>query len=90
MTSSTILVAVIDPQLRRVILNAPVAEGHCVLETAHYNDAPKILRKTRPDLALVDFDTQRRTPDWICGARCGVRVTHRSLCSRHNFAKEIK
>src|SRR6202453_3812697 len=35
MTSSTILVVVIDPQLRRVIPNALIAEGHCVVETAN-------------------------------------------------------
>jgi two-component system KDP operon response regulator KdpE len=66
MTSSTILVVVIDPQLRRVILNALVAEGHCVVETAHYNDALQILRKTRPDLVLVDFDTTENTCLDLC------------------------
>ena len=66
MTSSTILVVVIDSQLRRVILNALVAEGHCVVETAHYNDALQILRKTRPDLVLVDFDTTQNTCLDLC------------------------
>ena len=62
MMSSTILVVVIDPQLRRVILNALVAEGHCVVETAHYNDALQILRKTRPDLVLVDLYSAEQLP----------------------------
>ena len=66
MTSSTILVVVIDPQLRRVILNALVAEGQCVVETAHYNDALQILRKTRPDLVLVEFDTTENTCLDLC------------------------
>ena len=66
MTASTIFVVVIDPQLRRVILNALVAEGHSVVETAHYNDALQILRKTRPDLVLVDFDTTENTCLDLC------------------------
>ena len=53
-------------RLRRVILNALVAEGHCVVETAHYNHALQILRKTHPDLALVDFDTKQNTCLDLC------------------------
>jgi two-component system KDP operon response regulator KdpE len=57
---------VIDPQLRRVILNALVDEGHCVVEAEHYYDALQILRNTRPDLALVDFDTTQNTCLDLC------------------------
>jgi two-component system KDP operon response regulator KdpE len=66
MISSTILIVVVDPHLRREILNALIASGHCAVEAVRYIDASQILRKTRPDLVLLDFGTERKTCLDLC------------------------
>ena len=60
MIYSTILIAVVDPHVRRAILDALVAEGHCVVEAVRCNDALQSLCNTGPDLILLDLDTAQK------------------------------
>ena len=60
MLSGTILVVVIDLHVRRTIQNALVAEGHCVIEAVGRNDALQSLLDERPDIVLMDFDSNRK------------------------------
>jgi two-component system KDP operon response regulator KdpE len=66
MLSGTILVAVVDPHVRRTIQDALVAAGHCVIETVGRNDALQNLSDERPDIVLVDFDSEQESCLDLC------------------------
>jgi len=66
MLSATILVVVVDPHVRRTVQDALVAEGHCVLEAVGSNDALQSLPGERPDLVLVDFDSEHESCLDLC------------------------
>jgi two-component system, OmpR family, KDP operon response regulator KdpE len=59
MLSGTILVATVDTHVRRTIQDALVAEGHCVVEAVGRNDALQSLPNERPDVVLIDFDSEQ-------------------------------
>ena len=58
MLSGTILVVVVDPHVRRTIQDALVAEGHCFIEAVGRHDALQSLPDERPDIVLMDFDSE--------------------------------
>ena len=66
MLSGTILVAVVDPHVRRTIQDALVAAGHCVIEAVGRNDALQNLSDERPDIVLVDFDSEQESCLDLC------------------------
>jgi two-component system KDP operon response regulator KdpE len=70
MLSGTILVAVVDPHVRRTIQDALVAERHCVIEAVGRNDALQSLPDERPDIVLVGFDSEQESClDFCCEIR---------------------
>jgi two-component system KDP operon response regulator KdpE len=66
MLSGMILVVVVDPHVRRTIQDALVAEGHCVVEVVDRNDALQSLPDERPDIVLVDFDSEQESCLDLC------------------------
>ena len=66
MLSGMILVLVVDPHVRRTIQDALVAEGHCVVEVVDRNDALQSLPDERPDIVLVDFDSEQESYLDLC------------------------
>jgi two-component system, OmpR family, KDP operon response regulator KdpE len=66
MLSGTILVVVVDPHIRRTIQDALVAEGHCVIEAVGRNDALQSLPDERPDIVLMDFDSEQESCLDVC------------------------
>ncbi len=66
MLSGKIFVVVVDPHVRRTIQDALVAEGHCVIEAVNRNDALQSLPDERPDIVLVDFDSEQKSCLDLC------------------------
>ena len=66
MLSGTILVAVVDPHVRRTIQDALVAEGHCVIEAVDRNDALQRLPDERPDIVFIDFESEQESCLDLC------------------------
>ena len=66
MLSGTILVVVVDPHIRRTIQDALVAEGHCVIEAVGRNDALHSPPDERPDIVLMDFDSEQESCLDLC------------------------
>jgi two-component system KDP operon response regulator KdpE len=66
MLSGTILVVVVGPQVRRTIQDALVAEGHCVIEAVGRNDALQSLPDERPDIVLMDCDSEQESCLDLC------------------------
>jgi DNA-binding response OmpR family regulator len=86
MLSGTILVVVVDPHVRRTIQDALVAEGHCVVEAVGRNDAMQSLPDERPDIILVDCESEQES----CLDLCRERAMCRSSSSQHNIASETR
>jgi DNA-binding response OmpR family regulator len=66
MLSGTIFVVVVDQHVRRTIQDALVAEGHCVTEAVGRNDALQSLPDERPDIVLMDFDSEQESCLDLC------------------------
>ena len=66
MLSGTILVVAVDPHVRRTIRDALVSEGHCVIEAVGRNDALQSPPDQRPDVVLMDCDSERESCLDLC------------------------
>ena len=66
MLCGTILVVVVDPDVRRTIQDALVAEGHRVVEAVGRNDAMQSLPDARPDVVLMDCDSEQESCLDLC------------------------
>jgi DNA-binding response OmpR family regulator len=66
MLFGTILVVVVDRHVRRTIQDALVVKGHCVIEAVGRNDALQSLPDERPDIVLMDCDSEQESCLDLC------------------------
>jgi len=88
MPSGTILVVIVDAQLRRTIQDARVAEVHCFIEAVGRNDALHGLPDERCDIVLRDIDSEQESCLDLCRERrrasdVPVFVSAAQKCDRH-------